>query len=372
MRSQCGRQLGAPSIAWIPNHIMADENTLLRVGIAGYGVVGKRRRQFIDLHPQMKTIAVCDRKFNEEGMFEDGVTYHENYQQLLSQHLDVVFVCLTNDLAPEATIAGLKTGLHVFCEKPPGRDIADIARVIACEKKRPNQKLKYGFNHRYHDSVRDALDAIGSGEWGEIINLRGLYGKSAIINFESDWRTKREIAGGGILLDQGIHMVDLLRLFAGEFKDIFSFVSNSHWNHDVEDNAYAILRTEDGKVAMLHSSATQWRHRFSLEITTEEGSLTLSGILSGSKSYGTETLTLARKNDGAGQIPDEETIRYDEDNSWSDEITEFADAILTDKPVTSGSSHDALKTMHLVYRIYAADQAWSERWGLSDEIPDLG
>ena len=104
--------------------------------------------------------------------------------------------CLTNDIAAEATIAGLEAGLHVFCEKPPGRDVADIARVIACEKRYPDLKLKYGFNHRYHDSVRDALGIIRSGELGRIINLRGVYGKSQIISFgQDDWRSKRANRG---------------------------------------------------------------------------------------------------------------------------------------------------------------------------------
>jgi predicted dehydrogenase len=209
----------------------------LKVGIAGYGVVGKRRRAVIDAHPAFKTVAVSDIRLDGDGHFEDGVRYADDYTKLLDDDLDVLFVCLPNEVAPAATIGGLERGLHVFCEKPPGRDLDDIARVIATEKRHPGLKLKYGFNHRYHDSVRDALALVRSGELGRIINLRGVYGKSAIINFESDWRTKRAQAGGGILLDQGIHMVDLLRLFAGEFSDIHAVVSNDFWHHDVEDNA---------------------------------------------------------------------------------------------------------------------------------------
>src|SRR5713101_4919618 len=217
----------------------------LRVGIAGYGVVGKRRREFIDRHSCLRTVAVCDRVFRGDGTLDDGVRYYTHYSKLLAEDLDVLFVCMTNDMAPEVTIAGLEKGLHVFCEKPPGRDLADIARVIECEKRHAGQKLKYGFNHRYHDSVREALRIVRSGELGRVINLRGVYGKSAIISFSSGWRTKRALAGGGILLDQGIHMVDMMRLFAGDFSEVHSFVSNDHWHHDVEDNAYALMRTPD-------------------------------------------------------------------------------------------------------------------------------
>lgn len=342
----------------------------LKVGIAGYGVVGRRRREFIDLHPHLRTAAVCDRHFDAEGVLPDGVRHFRDVRRMISDtDLDVLFVCLTNDVAADATIVGLSRGLHVFCEKPPGRDLRDVARVIECEQQYPHQKLKYGFNHRYHDSVRDALKIVQSGELGTIINLRGVYGKSAIINFQSDWRTQRAMAGGGILLDQGIHMVDLLRLFAGEFDLVKSIVSNSHWHHDVEDNAYALLRTVEGKVAMLHSSATQWRHRFNLEIALTKGALILSGILSGSKSYGAETLTVVWATENDRGDPREQISRYSEDNSWRDEVNDFADCILNNRPVAGGTSTDALRSMQLVYRIYCADDEWRRRWDLDDTLP---
>jgi predicted dehydrogenase len=341
--------------------------TPLRVGIAGYGVVGKRRRQFIDARPDMTTVAVCDRTLPGTGAFADGVRHHADYRALLGEELDVLFVAMSNDMAAEVTIAGLERGLHVFCEKPPGRTVAEVRRIIAAERALPGQRLKYGFNHRYHDSVRDALARVQSGALGRVLNLRGVYGKSQLVTFgqDSDWRTRRAVAGGGILLDQGIHMVDLLRLFAGEFVEYHSFVSNRFWNHDVEDNAYALMRTADGVVAMLHSSATQWRHRFSLEMTLAKGTIILSGILSGSKSYGAETMTVAwAAGDDRGD-PKEQTTRYNEDNSWRDEIAEFAEAVLNGGAIVNGSSEDALRTMQTVYNIYCADPAWRDRWGLA-------
>jgi predicted dehydrogenase len=341
----------------------------LKVGIAGYGIVGKRRRAFIDKNPHFETVAVCDRVFGSSGKLDDGIQYHSHYKELLKEDLDVLFVCMTNDIAAEVSIAGLGKGLHVFCEKPPGRDLKDIADVMRAEKRHPKLKLKYGFNHRYHESVREALSLVRSGELGKVINLRGVYGKSKIISFDSDWRTQRAIAGGGILLDQGIHMVDLLRLFGGEFKDIHSFVSNDFWHHDVEDNAYALMRSEEGVVALLHSSATQWRHRFHLEIALTKGSIVLAGILSGTKSYGAETINIAYANDADGGDPLEKTIRYNKDNSWAEEISEFADVIIGDKPVVNGSSFEALKTMELVYKIYCADPQWKKQFSLNADIP---
>ncbi|EMO24023.1 Gfo/Idh/MocA family oxidoreductase [Leptospira santarosai] len=338
----------------------------LKVGIAGYGVVGKRRRDCIDRHPYMRVVAVCDKNFKDAGIFPDQIRYYSDYTQLLKEEIDILLVCLTNDIAADVTIAGLNRGLNVFCEKPPGKDLYDIRRVINVIERNSNLKLMYGFNHRYHESVKEALRIIHSGKLGRIINLRGVYGKSKLITFnQPDWRTRREIAGGGVLLDQGIHIVDLMRLFAGDFVKVHSFVSNDFWGYDVEDNAYALMRTSEGIVGMLHSSATQWRHRFHLDINLERGSIILGGILSGSKSYGAETMTIVTADpDKDSGDPMEQTTRYNKDPSWDEEIAYFADAVLNNKEIKSGSWRDAYQTMRLVYRIYYADSNWRETYSI--------
>ncbi len=367
----------------------------LKVAIIGYGVVGKRRRVFIDQHPQLQTVAVCDVRFNEDasmvngntisndyneveqksannpftGVLDDGVYFYNNRKELFDQHnLDIVFVCMPNYLAPVVTIEGLERGLHVFCEKPPGQTVEDIISVREVEKKHPNLKLKYGFNHRYHGSVKRAKQIIDNKEYGELLNFRGVYGKSSIVTYTGEWRSIRKYSGGGILLDQGIHMLDMFRYFCGDFEEVKSFVSNKYWGHDVEDNAYAILRDKQGRIAMIHSSATQWQHSFRLEIGFQEGFLELSGILSGSKSYGQEKLVIVSRQEesSVGSLSSKETI-YLDDTSWNDEIKEFASLILNDRPVETGSSKDALDVMKLVYKIYCADTEWRSKWNLNED-----
>ncbi|WP_151310365.1 Gfo/Idh/MocA family protein [Leptospira borgpetersenii] len=335
----------------------------LKVGIAGYGVVGKRRHQYIKQNPNLMVTAICDKSLQDERNAFENLNIYQKFQDLIQkEELDILLVCLTNDVAAEATILGLKNGLHVFCEKPPGRNVQEISEVREVERQFPTLKLKYGFNHRYHDSIREALKIVSSGKMGKVVNIRGIYGKSAIVNVADGWRANREIAGGGILLDQGIHMVDLIRLFAGEMNEIKSYVSNSYWNLDVEDNAFALMKSESGVIVQFQSTATEWRHRFNLQINMGEGSLVLSGILSGSKSYGQETLTIYPKDLKSGGNPRMETINYLEDNSWRDEINEFTDHILKDEPIRTGSSLDAYQTMKLVYQIYHADPVWRERY----------
>jgi len=338
----------------------------LSVGIAGYGVVGKRRHHFIDQHPKLQVTAICDRTLEDRPVDSNGIAKFSDYNQLLQSGIDALFVCLPNNVAPDVTIAGLEARLHVFCEKPPGRNPSDIERVLSASALRPDQQVMYGFNHRYHDSVVDALDLVRSQKLGRIINMRGVYGKSKILNFGTgqNWRSSRAIAGGGILLDQGIHMVDLMRLFAGEFIDVKSFISNDFWKHDVEDNAYALMRSESGIIAFLHSSATQWRHRFSLEIGLELGGINLEGILSGSKSYGAEKMTVIFSDDHYMGDPREQTTQYNKDPSWANEIDGFAKAVLEGVAPTHGSIADAKSTMDLVYQIYRADTAWRQEWDL--------
>ncbi len=337
----------------------------LKVGIAGYGVVGKKRRAFIDANLNFVTVAVSDVNFEKDHTASDGVRCFNSYKKIIKEDLDVLFVCLPNYLAPEATIGGLRNNMHVFCEKPPGRTVADIKNVIAEEKKHPNLKLKYGFNHRYHQSVIEAKKIIDSKIYGDVINIRGVYGKSRMITSLGGWRAKRKYAGGGILLDQGIHMLDMILYFAGDFPEVKSFISNRHWGHDVEDNAYAIMKNKAGRVAMLHSTATQWQHKFRLEIALQEALVELTGILSGSKSYGEERLMVMRRKDDSmvGSL-EGKTVSYLEDNSWKSEVDEFADIIVKNKKVVNGNSADALRAMEMVYRIYRADSNWKKTFNV--------
>ena len=337
---------------------------MIRVAIAGYGSVGRIRHQCIDRHPGAAVVAVADSILDHSAL-PDGTPAFNRFDAMLeATSPDVLFVALPNYLAGAVTGSALAGGIHVFCEKPPARNLVELREVLKIEASRPDLHLAYGFNHRYHPSVKRALELIVSGELGEIIDLRGVYGKSAMIRYDtSEWRCQRRLAGGGILLDQGIHMVDMMRLMAGDFTDVHSFVHNSHWRHDVEDNAYALMRTKGGVVAMLQSSATQWRHRFQLDITLQGGAVTLAGMLSSTRSYGAETITIATPTPDLQGDPMESTTRFSVDSSWQDETTDFLDAIESNRIPTSSSSQQALQTMELVYAIYNADPAWKEAYG---------
>jgi predicted dehydrogenase len=338
----------------------------MRVGILGYGVVGKTRHRSIESNTSFKVTAISESNQEARQYIPPGLELYNDYQSLIANaKIDVIFISLPNQFAAEATCLSLQKGLHVFCEKPPARTYAELLEVEKQSLQFPTLKLMYGFNHRFHLSVEKAKALIKSNSLGRIINMKGVYGKSQMISFnQTDWRTNREASGGGILLDQGIHMLDLIRYLSEEsFTQVFSFIDNAFWNFDVEDNAYVLMKSPSGLVAQLHSSATQWRHVFNLEITLERGSLILGGLLTGSKSYGDETLTIITsdlsKDNGT---PRESTSKYNEDVSWDNEIKYFANSLADNTLIERGSIHDAMETMKLIEVIYKSDPIWKEKY----------
>jgi len=338
----------------------------MKVGIIGFGVVGKKRYTSILENTSYTVTAISENNSLARNDIPESIEIFEDYQLLIdSAEIDIVFISLPNKFAADATTLSLQKGLHVFCEKPPAKTLDELNKVKAVSDLFPNLKLMYGFNHRFHSSVEEAKTIIENNTLGNLINMRGVYGKSQMINFnQDDWRTRREDSGGGILLDQGIHMLDLMRYLSGEnFNQIHSFIDNAFWNFDVEDNAYVLMKSSRGIVAQLHSSATQWRHLFNLEITMEKGSIVLGGILTGSKSYGEETLTMITadpENDRGA--PRESTSKFNKDVSWDNEIKYFADSLLNNIAIKRGSIDDAIETMKLIEAIYNADPLWKEKY----------
>ena len=322
----------------------------INTAIIGFGVVGKRRKFFIEKNRNFNLKYISDVSF--KGNFsKKKIKFFKYYDEIFKQKdLDAIFVTLPNYLAPIVTQKSLKNKLHVFCEKPPAKNLNDLNKVIKTERKNKTLKLKYGFNHRYHGSVLKAKEILMKKSLGNILNIRAVYGKSKIVTFDkNEWRAKKKYAGGGILLDQGIHLIDLILFFHGEFTKYKSFISNKFWKYDVEDNAFSIMKDKKGVIASIHSTATQWEHKFSLEITCENGMIILSGILSSTKSYGKEQLILINK-EKKGII--KKYFTFNKDNSWKKEIDEFADLIKNNKKVKIGSSKQAYKVMKVISKIY--------------------
>lgn len=330
----------------------------LRVGLIGLGKMGTIRARELRRHAHVRLVCGAD---PDERTFSEypGMECCTEHDRIIASDVDAVFIATPNCFTADLVIRALDAGKHVFSEKPPGRSLAEIQAIRDAEQRNPRCKLMFGFNHRYHAGILEAKRIVESGRLGRIMWMRGIYGKSGGANYEKQWRSSKEMCGGGILLDQGIHMVDLLRFFSGEFVEVKSMCATAYWDAEVEDNAFALLRTPDGRIAMLHSSSTHWKHRFTLEIYMTDGYLSVNGILSSTRSYGDETISMARRqfDEGFAQgKPREEIIYFDTDPSWELEVADFLRYVAEDVPVATGTSYDALKVLELVEAIYRDDQ----------------
>lgn len=325
-----------------------------RVGIIGYGKVGRTRHRIIDAHPDLRLVGISDLDPPSEQAV--GVPVFSDWRAVLDLKPDIVFVCTTNEMIPRIAVETLDRGIHAFCEKPPGRTLADVEIMRAAEARNPACKLKFGFNHRYHEAVRNARRVIARGRLGRLLWARGIYGKAGGASYDQNWRNDPQRSGGGILIDQGIHMMDLMRMYLGDFVDYKAYLGAMYWNLPVEDNAFVMMRTANDQVAMLHSSATQWRHRFKLDLYLERGFIELEGILSSTQTYGRESLKIARVIlDAEGYPlpnPDETVSYYSADRSWELEVEDFVQAIRDDTAIHDGSSADAWAAMDMVQRVY--------------------
>jgi predicted dehydrogenase len=334
---------------------------VLKFGIAGYGKMGKIRERTISSCINTELIAIYE--INDHNCKDKSVIDCNSFEELLNLEIDAIFISSYVSSAAEYTIKALNAGKHVFCEKPPAMSEDEMLEVMKVEKT-TTKVLKYGFNHRLHYSIIEAKKIISEGSLGKLLWMRGIYGKAGSIDFHDNWRNYRNYSGGGILLDQGIHMLDLFRYFSNEeFECLSSHLTTSYWDIECEDNAFLTLKSNiNDIVATLHSSATQWKHKFLLEMTFEEGYLNLDGILSETRSYAPETLIYGHKNfedvDFAMGKPKESTTFFEHDKSWDKELDEFIEAITSNSMILNGTSQDALEIMKITDHIYKNSQIY--------------
>ncbi len=318
-------------------------------GIIGYGVMGQIRHDTCNLIEELHVKKIFDPDLS--FIAENDLSAGSADEIINDPDIDIIFIATPNYLNKDLTINALKKNKHVFCEKPPAlksKDILDIKKV--------NHKstLMYGFNHRHHESVLKCKELVQSGEYGKILWLRGRYGKSVDSSFFDNWRANYSKAGGGILMDQGIHMLDLFLYFCDDFDIVKSIVSNTYWKSEVEDNVFAVFKNSEKNIsASLHSTMTQWRHLFSLEIFLESGYLVINGLNTSSGTYGTEELSIAKKRTKAPAATwkDEKKILYN-DNFWLTEMLYFLKNIKLRTSPEICNSDDAYKILNLIERIY--------------------
>ncbi|MGA2030574.1 MAG: Gfo/Idh/MocA family oxidoreductase, partial [Verrucomicrobiota bacterium] len=304
------------------------------MGIIGAGRIGARRAEVLSRAAGARLVAVADVNAGRAEILaraHGSRAYAEPEAVFGARDVQAVIVATPHQWLAPVTKAALEAGKHVLCEKPLARTPEEAAGLVAAATQ-SKRALKTGFNHRYHPAIAEAHRLAREGRIGRLLVMRCRYGHGGRAGYEHEWRADRN-SGGGELLDQGVHALDLFRWFGGEFTEVSAMISSAYWPIDVEDNAFCVLRSPEGVVASLHASWTQWRNLFSFEVFGDRGYLEIEGL---GGSYGPERLVIGeRRTSGA---PLEQKIEFlGEDTSWAAEWAEFSSAIREARaPVSSG------------------------------------
>ena len=320
----------------------------LGIGIIGCGLIGHKRAKALGGGGRLVACADIDINRAQSLAGTSGAKVFGDWGELITlKEVDVVVIATLHDTLATITLAAVEAGKHVLVEKPAARTMEELEPVIAAAKKN-NKKVHVGFNHRYHRSLRKAKEIFDSGVLGEMMFIRARYGHGGRIGYDKEWRSKPEISGGGELIDQGPHLIDLSRWFLGDFSDVQGFAHTYYWDMPVDDNSFLLLKTAKQQVAFLHASCTEWKNLFSMEIYGRDGKLDLSGL---GGSYGVERLTWYKMLPEMGPP---ETISWEYpmgDDSWSVEMAEFYDDIRLNRTPAAGLS-DAYETLKIIEKIY--------------------
>jgi len=319
------------------------------VAIVGCGLIGQKRARAIQ---GTQLLAVCDALPDRAAALAKaapGCVAFGDWKQVVSRpEIDIVIVATTHDhLAPIAAAAAA-AGKHVLVEKPGARTAAELDCVIQASRQ-TGALVRVGFNHRYHRAFRKAREVFDSGILGPLMFIRARYGHGGRIGYDKEWRARPEISGGGELIDQGMHLIDLARWFLGDFPDVHGSVATYFWDMPVDDNAFLLLRTAAGQTAFLHASCTEWKNLFSFEIYGRTGKLEINGL---GGSYGVERVALYEMLPEMGPPPTTIWEYPMIDESWQTEFTEFLEDIRLNRSPDPGleAAQASLRVVEAIYR----------------------
>ena len=322
------------------------------MAIIGCGLIGRKRAAA--LPPGTLTVC-CDIDAGRAAQLAAPYRAHpltDWREAVRREDVDAVFVATTHDLLAAIATEAASAGKHVLVEKPGARKSAELDPLVEAAL-RTGALVRVGFNHRFHRALRKAREIFESGALGEMMYVRGRYGHGGRVGYEKEWRAVPEISGGGELIDQGAHLIDLSRWFLGDFIRARGTIRTFFWNMPVEDNGFLLLETEGGQVAFLHAGWTEWKNLFSLEIAGRVGKIEINGL---GGSYGTERITWYKMSPEMGPP---ETLAWEypmADDSWQSENAAFFEDIRLKRQPDPGIA-DAQAALRIVEQVYREEQA---------------
>jgi predicted dehydrogenase len=328
---------------------MSGLDKIYGIGIVGCGMIGQKRAKALGSGGRLVACADIDNSRAENLAKGFGAKVCLDLQELIElPEVDIVVIATLHDSLAEITLAAINAGKHVLAEKPAARSATELEPVIVAVE-RQGVKVHVGFNHRYHRALRKAKEIVDSGELGELMFIRARYGHGARIGYDREWRANPALSGGGELIDQGPHLIDLSRWFLGEFVEVQGFAHTYYWDMPVDDNGFMLLKTAKQQVAFLHASCTEWKNLFSMEIYGRAGKLDISGL---GGSYGLERLTYYKMLPEMGP-PETTSWEYPMgDDSWMVEMAEFYEDIRLNRTPSAGlkDAYESLKVVQQIYR----------------------
>ncbi len=330
----------------------------MNILIIGFGKIGQIRHNICLKSNLVKHIYIYDPNFKKKLVFGSKTKKINNLSDLKKLEIKAAFVCSPTYLSTSFCKFLIKKDIHVFCEKPPSINVKNLINLKRTLKVKKKINLMYGFNHRHHESIQKIHQIIKEKKYGNILWIRGRYGKPVDDNYISGWRGNYKYSGGGILIDQGIHLLDILILFMGKISEIKSILSNNYIKKKIEDNAFVIFKNTKNQTASLHSTLTQWRHLFSLEIFLQKGYIVLNGLKTPSNSYGDEILSYCKNIKRPPKIKWSKikTKKYKIDNSFNLETNYFLKKISKNKIIKICNIDEAIYLMRVILKIYSQNK----------------
>lgn len=325
----------------------------MRFGILGAGLIGKKRAEAIARITGASVTAIADR---EEGRarslaeFAKATASKDSSALLARDDVDAVVIATTNDALSPLAAQAVRAGKHVLLEKPGARNTSELAELERASAENPSITVRVGFNHRFHPAILRARSIVRSGKFGPLFLIRARYGHGGRVGYDKEWRANPKFSGGGELLDQGCHLVDLSRHLGGDFRFEWGRAETQFWDMPVDDNGYIFLKTPEGASAWLHASCSEWKNLFDFEIYCRTGKVQVTGL---GRSYGVEEIKVFAMKPEMGP-PDVQAEAFPgEDDSWKLETEAFLAEIKGERTQIA-RLEDARCALEIIESTYAA------------------
>ena len=319
----------------------------MNIAIIGAGLIGKKRALNLPEDVIIKYICDIDMVKGKNFAVEFNCIYEPDWKNIVISDVEAIFIATTHNWLSPIAVEAIKNGKHVFIEKPGAIDVSELDKITSAYNNNP-RVVMFGYNHRYHPAIIKAKEIIDSKKFGKILFVRAKYGHGARLGYEKEWRFDKSLSGGGELIDQGPHLIDLCNYLVGPMDEVCGYTGRVFWNTPLEDTAFWVMKNNLGQLAELSVSCVEWKNIFSFEIILNNAKIQIDGL---GRSYGEEKLTLYKMKPEMGP-PDVENFSFPEDDlSWKTENNLFFQRI-KDNDFSIKPINDARYVLEIINKIY--------------------